>query len=298
MWTRSPFSPLMWRVSECVVWYCVLLLLLIVISVSRSDVQWCHLDGSRFHQNSSASLWCQASRTGTLCNLPSPGSFHKHTLHSLFAHFICFHCCVCVFSLSSSSSHLCSLIVFRFNHSLFLGLVSFLVLSFHPPPPPHLWGLVFCSCHGSFHVSLAGRNCCVNTQEERTKQTDKQQPENRCRVAANSSVSLLTVWHWKELERKVIVQHSEISFTTKTLSLNGEPRLHTHWICRDRRVKLSYKLALNPNVVCYGWDYTVVSNPLQKNVWVIILLIVFVFSSCFFICSTIWLDEYDEIDWM
>lgn len=112
---------------------------------------------------------------GVIC---SHRGLFTNTQCSLFDCFICCHCCLCVFT--SYSSHLCSLIVFQFNHSLFLGLVSSLVLSFHPPP--RLQGLVFCSCHGSFHVSLAGRNWRLNTQEERTKQTGKQQPENRCRA--------------------------------------------------------------------------------------------------------------------
>lgn len=95
----------------------------------------------------------------------------KHMQISLFAYFICFYCCVCIVCLFFlfTPSNLCSLIVLRFNQSLLLGLVSFGMLSFHPPPPPCLWGLVFCSCHGSFHVSLAGRNQCLNTQEKNNK---------------------------------------------------------------------------------------------------------------------------------
>lgn len=105
-----------------------------------------------------------------------------------------------------------------------------------------LWGLVFSSCHGSFHVSLASKNWCLNTQEEKTKQTDKQQPENRCRPTANS----LTVWHWTEQGWQVMVQHSETSFTTKQI-LNGKSRLHMHctWAVHGKQKKpYSYKLWL------------------------------------------------------
>lgn len=173
------------------------------------------------------------------------------------------------FLLFSLPSHLHRLIVLLFNHCLFLSLVSYHMFSFHPPPS-RLWGLVFSSCHGSFHVSLASKNWCLNTQEEKTKQTDKQQPENRCRPTANS----LTVWHWTERGWKVMVQHSETSFTTKQI-LNGKPRLHMHctltvhgkqitpysyklWLCiikvSDSFVFEIYFLLLQLNAIGQGWS--------------------------------------------
>lgn len=146
-----------------------------------------------------------------------------------------------IFFSCSCPSYLHRLIVLLLNHCLFLSLVSFHMFSFHPPPS-RLWGLVFSSCHGSFHVSLASKNWCLNTQEEKTKQTDKQQPENRCRPTANS----LTVWHWTEQGWQVMVQHSETSFTTKQI-LNGKSRLHMHctWAVHGKQKKpYSYKLWL------------------------------------------------------
>lgn len=93
--------------------------------------------------------------THSSCNSSSRDFFHKHTALPLYLLPLL---SVCVFF---SPARLCTLIVFRFNRSLFPHLVSlcFPVLSFRPPPsPPLLRGLVFSPCRGSSHVSLAGRN--------------------------------------------------------------------------------------------------------------------------------------------
>lgn len=167
--------------------------------------------------------------------MDSPRSVHKHTALLVCLFYLLVLLCVSlsIFFSCSCPSHLHRLIVLLFNHCLFLSLVSFHMFSFHPPPS-RLRGLVFSSCHGSFHVSLASKNWCLNTQEEKTKQTDKQQPENRCRPTANS----LTVWHWTEQGWQVMVQHSETSFTTKQI-LKGKPRLYMHrtWAVHGKQIK-------------------------------------------------------------
>lgn len=139
--------------------------------------------------NSSSPDSCQASRAASRCNLPSPASPHKHPAFPVCLFYLPSLLCECVFF---SLSHLCSLIVLWFNRSLFPGLVSFLALSFHPPPPPpRLRGLVFCTCRGSFHVSLAGRNRGLNTQwKEENKQTNSSQRTDAERLSVPPSLRL------------------------------------------------------------------------------------------------------------
>lgn len=159
---------------------------------------------------------------GSWCNLSSPRSFHKHVAFPVCPFYLLALLCFCSLQLLVPACLIVCGLIAAYSWAWF----PFLVFSFHPS---RLWGLVFCSCHGSFHVSLAGRNQRLRYTAGKNKTNRQTQPQNRCKVTPS------LIWHWNEPEEgegtMERLRLMNVVQSTKEYGSEWQSTLHIHSYC-------------------------------------------------------------------
>lgn len=163
---------------------------------------------------------------GSWCNLSSPRSFHKHVAFPVCPFYLLALLCFCSLQLLVPACLIVCGLIAAYSWAWF----PFLVFSFHPS---RLWGLVFCSCHGSFHVSLAGRNQRLDIQQGRTIQIDKHSHRTDAKWLWKCLPSL--IWHWNEPEEgegtMERLRLMNVVQSTKEYGSEWQSTLHIHSYC-------------------------------------------------------------------